>query len=45
MKIVEKFIDSTEPFAYDPDLARAALQTGVGEYASAGPNDDESDLA
>ena len=45
VKIVEKFIDSTEPFAYDPDLARAALQTGVGEYASAGPNEHESDLA
>ena len=45
VKIVEKFIDSTEPFAYDPDLARAALQSGVGQYASAGPNEHESDLA
>jgi pimeloyl-ACP methyl ester carboxylesterase len=26
---VEKFIDSTEPFAYQPDLMRVALQTGV----------------
>jgi pimeloyl-ACP methyl ester carboxylesterase len=42
---VEKFIDSTEPFAYDPDLARVALQTGVGQYASAGPDEHESDLA
>jgi pimeloyl-ACP methyl ester carboxylesterase len=39
---VEKFIDATEPFVYDPDLVRAALQTGVGQYAG---DEHESDLA
>jgi pimeloyl-ACP methyl ester carboxylesterase len=45
VKIVEQFIDSTEPFAYDPDLLRAALQTGVRQYANNEPNEHESDLA
>jgi pimeloyl-ACP methyl ester carboxylesterase len=39
---VEKFIDSTEPFDYDADLARVALQTGVSQYPG---DEDESDLA
>lgn len=45
VKIVEQFIDSTEPFAYDPDLLRAALQTGVRQYGNDEPNEHESDLA
>ncbi len=45
VKIVEQFIDSTESFAYDPDLLRAALQTGVRQYANNEPNEHESDLA
>lgn len=39
---VEKFIDSTEPFAYDAELMRVALQTGVSQYAG---DEHESDLA
>lgn len=42
---IEKFIDSTEPFAYEPELVRMALQTGVGQYAGDGPDEHESDLA
>ncbi len=45
VSVVERFIDSTEPFAYDPGLVRAALQTGVRQYAGDGPNDHASDLA
>ncbi len=43
--IVEQFIDSTEPFVYDQELMRVALQTGVRQYASQEPDDDTSELA
>ncbi len=43
--IVEQFIDSTEPFVFDPDLLRAALQTGIRQYANNEPEDNELDLA
>jgi pimeloyl-ACP methyl ester carboxylesterase len=43
--IVERFIDSTEPFTYDPDLLRAALQTGIRQYANDEQDADASNLA
>jgi pimeloyl-ACP methyl ester carboxylesterase len=43
--IVERFIDSTEPATYDPELMRAALQTGVRQYANDRRDDNTSELA
>jgi pimeloyl-ACP methyl ester carboxylesterase len=43
--IVERFIDSTEPFTYDPELLRAALQTGIRQYANDELDDNASNLA
>jgi pimeloyl-ACP methyl ester carboxylesterase len=43
--VVEQFIDSTEPSVYDPDLMRAALQTGIRQCANNEPDDDTSELA
>jgi pimeloyl-ACP methyl ester carboxylesterase len=31
VEVVERFIDSTHPGEYDPDLVRSLLRTGVGE--------------
>ncbi len=42
---VEQFIDSTAPATYDPELLRAALQTGVRQYASNERDDATSELA
>jgi len=43
--IVEQFIDSTDPYAYDPDLMHAAVQTGIRQYTNDAPDDFASDLA
>ena len=43
--IVEKFIDSTAAFVYDPELQRMALQTGIRQHPRFEPDDNESDLA
>ncbi|GAB3022127.1 alpha/beta fold hydrolase [Mycobacterium bourgelatii] len=45
VRIVEQFIDSTEPFTYDPDLHRLALQTGVRQVPDYERDGNESDLA
>lgn len=42
VRVVEQFIDSTEPFAYQPELMQKALQTGVRQYAD---YEAEEDLA
>jgi pimeloyl-ACP methyl ester carboxylesterase len=44
VEVVNQFIDATEPFAYDPELVRAALQTGIHQYAN-DEDDNVSDLA
>ena len=44
VEVVCQFIDSTEPFAHDPELVRAALQTGMRQYAN-DAEDNLSDLA
>lgn len=43
IEIVERFVDSTEPYDCHPELMRKALQTGVRQYADYAPAD--SDLA
>jgi pimeloyl-ACP methyl ester carboxylesterase len=39
VEVVERFIDSTEPSEYDPELLRRLLRTGISERAISGPID------
>jgi pimeloyl-ACP methyl ester carboxylesterase len=39
VEVVEKFIDSTEPAAYDQELLRSLLRTGISEDAISGSVD------
>jgi pimeloyl-ACP methyl ester carboxylesterase len=39
VEVLERFIDSTEPAAYDQDLLRHLLRTGISERAITGPLD------
>jgi pimeloyl-ACP methyl ester carboxylesterase len=39
VEIVERFIDSTEPATYDPELLRGLLRDGIGEGTITGPVD------
>ncbi|WP_172831767.1 alpha/beta fold hydrolase, partial [Mycobacterium asiaticum] len=39
LDIVQRFIDTTEPAAYDQDALRALLRSGGGEWTVSGPTD------
>jgi pimeloyl-ACP methyl ester carboxylesterase len=39
VEVLERFIDSTEPAEYDPDVLRTLLRTGIREKAITGPLD------
>lgn len=43
--VIEQFIDSTEPFTFDAQLRRLALQTGVHQQVECLSTDSASDLA
>lgn len=45
VQIIHEFIDSTEPYRYDPVLMRKALQTGVRQYADHAVDAGASELA
>jgi pimeloyl-ACP methyl ester carboxylesterase len=42
VKVVERFIDSTQPAAYDEDLLQRLLRTGLRQDATSGPVDARS---